>query len=84
MMKDVKVTMYDDNNTRVVKKIDSVVDEVVDKFIDRAAFGKKKYNTDMDREDLSLDEWINHAIEESMDFIVYMTKIKKIIGGKKG
>lgn len=84
MNKDVKVTIYDDNNTRTVLRTDSIVDEVVDRFIDRASFGKSKYNTDMDREDLSLDEWVNHAIEEAMDFVVYMTKIKRIISGKKG
>ena len=84
MNKDTKVIIHDQSNTRTVLKTDSVVDEVVDRFVDRASVGKRKYNTDMDRDDLSLEEWINHAIEEAMDFVVYMTKIKRIISGKKG
>ena len=74
---------YTKENTRQVLKTDSVVDSVIDSFIDRANFGKTKYGVDMDREDLSLEEWINHALEEHMDAILYLTKIKKIIGGKK-
>jgi hypothetical protein len=31
----------------------------------------------MDRTDLSLSEWIQHALEESMDLCLYLTKIKQ-------
>jgi hypothetical protein len=31
----------------------------------------------MDRDDLSVTEWIDHAIEEQMDNILYLTKLKK-------
>ena len=33
----------------------------------------------MDRTDLSIDEWLEHAIEEHMDAILYLNKIKKEI-----
>jgi len=59
-------------------KLDSVVSSVLGKFINRARFGKEKYGTDLDREDLTLLEWINHAQEEHMDAILYLEKIRKV------
>jgi hypothetical protein len=82
-MRDVNVIAYDTSNSRTVLKTDTVVDTIVDKFIDRATFGKKKYGKDLDRKDLSLEEWINHALEEHMDAILYLQKIKQVIGGSK-
>jgi hypothetical protein len=78
-----KITEYTSENSRSVLITDSIVDSIVDKFIDRSRVGKKKYNTDLDREDLSLEEWLNHAIEEHMDAILYLEKIKTIVTGKK-
>lgn len=78
-----KITEYTPQNSRSVLKTDSIVDSIVDQFIDRSRVGKKKYNTDLDREDLSLEQWINHAIEEHMDSILYLQKIKTIITGKQ-
>ena len=77
------ITQYTSENSRSILKTDSIVDSIVDKFIDRSRVGKKKYNTDLDREDLSLEEWLNHAIEEHMDAILYLQKIKTIVTGKK-
>jgi hypothetical protein len=82
-MKDLEVISYDSTNSRTIVKTDSIVDSVVDKFIDRARFGKKKYGTDLDRTDLSLEEWIEHALQEHMDAILYLQKIKSVIGGSK-
>jgi hypothetical protein len=56
---------------------DSVVQSVVEKFVNRAEMGFKKYNNTLDREDLSIEEWINHALEEHMDAILYLTKLKQ-------
>ena len=56
---------------------DSVVQSVVEKFIDRAEMGFTKYNNTLDRKDLSVEEWINHALEEHMDAILYLTKLKQ-------
>jgi hypothetical protein len=77
------ITEYKPENSRTILKTDSIVDSVVDKFIDRSRVGKKKYNTDLDREDLSLSDWLTHAIEEHMDAILYLQKIQRIIDGKK-
>ena len=74
---------YNEANSRTILKTDSIVDSVIDQFVDRAAFGKVKYKTDLDREDLSIIDWIEHAQQELMDGILYMQKLKKVIGGKK-
>jgi hypothetical protein len=66
-------------NTRTVKRTDSVVDSIIDKFIDRAAVGKAKYGTDLDRNDLSLEDWLEHSIQEKMDDILYMQKTLKVV-----
>ena len=55
---------------------------MIDKFIERAEFGMKKYGTNLDRKDLSLLEWIQHAQEEHMDAILYLEKIKKEVQNK--
>ena len=60
-------------------KFDSVVESVVNRLRDRAKAGFEKYGTDLDRKDLSDEEWINHAIEESLDFSLYLTKLKQNI-----
>lgn len=70
--------------TELIKKIedtelDSIVMNVMLKFIDRAKIGKSKYNTDMDRTDLELKEWINHSLEEQMDNMLYMYKVNTIL-----
>ena len=63
--------------------VDSIVKSVVQKFLDRAALGKKKYNTDLDRTDLSVLEWIQHAQEEHMDAILYLEKLKQVYANEK-
>ena len=67
--------------TRTVIKTDTLVDSIVDSFISRAAQGKAKYGQTLDRQDLSTLEWIRHAQEELMDGILYLEKLKKILGG---
>ena len=69
------------NPTKPTKnyKVDSIVNSVINKFIERAKIGKEKYGTDLDRTDLGLYEWVLHAQEEHMDAILYLEKIKKII-----
>lgn len=77
------ITTYNDSNSRIVLKADSIVDSVVDKFIDRSRVGKAKYGVTLDREDWSLDQWIEAAVEEHMDAILYLQKIRTVVGGKK-
>lgn len=77
------ITDYNSDNSRTVLKTDYVVDSIVDQFIDRASFGRQKYGVGMDRDDLSILEWIEHAKQEHMDAILYLEKLKVILGGKK-
>jgi len=62
---------------------DSVVKAVITKFLERAAVGKQKYGTDLDRKDLSRVQWINHAQEELMDGILYLEKLKQELSSKE-
>ncbi len=56
---------------------DSVVFSIVSKFIQRSEIGKTKYGTTLDRTDLSILDWIQHAQEEHMDAILYLEKLKQ-------
>jgi len=56
--------------------MDSIVASIIKQFEERSAKGKEKYGTDLDRTDLSLVEWIEHAKQEHMDAILYLEKIK--------
>jgi len=67
---------------RIILQTDSVVDSIIDQFVSRAKFGKTKYGVDLDREDLSVLEWIEHAKQEHMDAILYLEKLKKIVETK--
>jgi hypothetical protein len=64
-------------------QLDSIVRSVMEKFARRAEEGKAKYGTTLDRTDLSVLDWIQHAQEEHMDAILYLEKLKKILGGGK-
>ena len=57
-------------------KYDSIVTSVIEKFQQRAEVGQKKYGTNLDRTDLSVTDWIQHAQEEHMDAILYLEKLK--------
>lgn len=59
--------------------MDSIVTSIIKKFEDRARMGKSKYGTDLDRTDLSVLDWIQHAQEEHMDAILYLEKLKKTL-----
>jgi hypothetical protein len=56
---------------------DSIVDTIINKFVTRAEMGYNKYSNTLDRNDLTPTQWIEHALEEHMDAILYLTKIKK-------
>ena len=59
--------------------IDGVMYSVMKKFAERAEFGMKKYGTNLDRNDLSVLDWIQHAQEEHMDAILYLEKLKQVL-----
>ncbi len=61
-------------NTPIKK--DKHVQAVKDKFEQRSQTGIKKYNTSLEREDLSLLDWLTHLQEELMDATLYVEKLK--------
>ena len=54
-----------------------LLDQLISEFQNREEKGFLKYGTTMDRTDLSLSEWVQHALEEAMDLSLYLTKIKQ-------
>lgn len=56
---------------------DSIVESVLMQFLDRSQRGINKYGKTLDRTDLSTLEWLNHAQEEAMDFVLYLEKLKQ-------
>ena len=58
---------------------DSIVQAVIQRFVDRAKFGHEKYGTDLDRRDLTMVEWLQHAQDELHDGILYLEKIKQTL-----
>lgn len=56
--------------------MDSIVTKIIERFKTRAEFGKKKYNTDLDRKDVTLPEWIQHLQDELHDAYLYSEKLK--------
>ena len=58
---------------------DSIVQAVIRKFQERSELGQKKYGVTLDRTDLKVGDWIQHAQEELMDGILYLEKLKREI-----
>jgi len=57
--------------------MDSIVLSIIKQFEERSVKGKEKYGTDLDRTDLSILDWIEHAKQEHMDAILYLEKLKQ-------
>jgi len=57
-------------------KVDSIVESVINQFKQRSEVGINKYGVTLDRTDLSTLEWIEHAKQEAMDFVLYLEKLK--------
>ena len=53
-------------------------------FTERQAFGIKKYGVTVEDNPLSLREWLNHALMESMDHCVYLLRAIKELDKKEG
>lgn len=56
--------------------MDKIVKSVIDKYADRSDVGQKKYGTTLEREDLTLVDWLKHLQEELMDATLYVEKLK--------
>ena len=61
---------------------DAITEAVVAQLRTRAEKGKSKYGTTMERDDLTLMQWLQHLQEELMDAAVYVEKLKGEIGEK--
>jgi len=53
---------------------DTIVEAVRDDLQRRSEIGIKKYNTTLDRTDLTEIDWLNHAYEEALDLALYLKK----------
>ncbi len=56
---------------------DAIVDEAINTLLARSKLGQEKYGTTLMRNDLSLLDWMRHAIEESLDRTLYMIRALK-------
>lgn len=56
---------------------DSIVESVRQDLLDRSQAGIKKYNNTLDRDDLELSDWLQHAYEELLDGALYLKRAKK-------
>jgi hypothetical protein len=62
---------------------DTIVKTIVEKFLQRSAVGIAKYGVTLDRTDLGVLDWIQHAQEELMDGILYLEKLKQTLAAPK-
>lgn len=61
---------------------DPIVESVVHQFKKRSEVGIYKYGTTLYDNELDLMEWIEHAKQEAMDFILYLERIKFKLHGE--
>jgi len=56
---------------------DEIVDAVRERLLERSIVGQQKYGVKMTRDDLSLKDWIKHALEECLDQAVYLERLAR-------
>lgn len=56
-----------------------VEEAVIEEIRRRRDAGRKKYGTTMERDDLTIEQWVVHAKEEALDFAIYLEKLKREI-----
>jgi hypothetical protein len=62
---------------------DKHVESVIAKYRERSKVGIEKYNTTLERDDLSVIDWLKHAQEEAMDFSLYIEKLMSLLNSDK-
>jgi len=60
--------------------VSRIEQSVIDMIAERAQTGFEKYGTTMEREDLSIEDWLTHLQEELLDAAVYIGKLKELLG----
>lgn len=58
----------------MTEKRDAVVDAVREDLLQRSQFGITKYGTTLERTDLNLRDWLQHAYEETLDQANYLKR----------
>ena len=53
---------------------DSVVEAVRTDLLNRSKVGIEKYGVTLDRKDLNLRDWLQHAYEETLDYANYLKR----------
>lgn len=56
---------------------DEIVDAVRERLLERSLAGQQKYGQKMTRDDLSLRDWIQHALDECLDQAVYLERLER-------
>jgi hypothetical protein len=57
---------------------DTIVQDVLKRFNARSLAGIEKYNTTLERNDLTGKEWLQHLQDELMDAVLYIEKLKTL------
>jgi hypothetical protein len=55
---------------------DTIVYKIAHLLRARSERGIRKYGTTLDRTDLEVKQWIDHAIEEALDLALYLERVK--------
>lgn len=58
-------------------KTDSIVEEVRNDLLKRSQIGINKYGVTLDRTDIDLKGWLQHALEETYDKALYLKRAIK-------
>lgn len=69
-------------NNEMIKDVlvmspDEIVRSVLKRFNERSKVGINKYSTTLERSDLNTLEWLTHAQDEAMDFVLYLERLKQ-------
>lgn len=65
-----------------VAAVDTVVEAVREDLLKRSQVGIKKYGVTLDRTDLTLKDWLQHAYEECLDQANYLKRAILELEGK--
>lgn len=61
----------------LVMSPDEIVRSVLKRINTRSKVGIDKYSTTLERNDLNTLEWLQHAQDEAMDFVLYLERLKQ-------
>ena len=54
--------------------MDKIIEAVREDLLRRSEHGQKKYGTNLERKDLKLRDWLQHAYEECLDQANYLKR----------